>query len=97
MSIAKRADSAAIDQSTAKITADDIHILMQNVSAPTMCELSGLIADLEALRERILAVGTRAQRDVLSYACLSQSVIQLATIASQGATVVQEPTVDSDS
>ena len=59
-----------------------------------MRELAGLIADLEALRERMAAAGNRAERDFLSYARLSKSVIQLTTVASKSTVAVQQPTSD---
>jgi hypothetical protein len=91
MSIVDRADSAAIEPTTAEITTDAIRSLMQGISA--MGQLGGLIADLEALRERMLHAGDRAERGVLGYARLSQSVAQLTTIASQGAVVMRQPII----
>lgn len=94
MTTAERADTAALDHSMVEITADSVHILMRDVSASTMRELAGLIADLEILRGRLLAAANRAEREVMGYACFSRAVIELTTVASKGTVVVQQPTID---
>ena len=94
MSITERNDPAAIDQSMDEITADSIRIFMRDVSATTMRDISDLISELEILRAKLMADGTRAQRDVLEYARLGQSATQLATIASQGMVVVKGPSIE---
>lgn len=94
MSIAERNDPAAIDQSTGEITADSIRIFMREVSATTMRDISDLITELETLRAKLLADGSRAQRDILEYARLGQSATQLASIASQSMVGVKRPTAD---
>ncbi len=83
MSITRRDDTAAIDQSMGEITADSIRILIRDVSAPTTREIGSLIADLETLRDRLLADGSRFERGILEHATLGQSVIRLANIASK--------------
>ena len=83
MSIAKRDDAAAIDQSMGEITADSIRILMRDVSTATMREISSLIMDLETLRDRLLADGSRFERGILEQATFGKSVIRLANIASK--------------
>ena len=94
MSIAERNDPAAIDQPMGEITADSVRIFMRDVSATTMREISDLITELETLRARLLADGTRAERQILEYARLGESATQLATIASQSMVVVKKPTGD---
>lgn len=94
MSIATRNDPAALDQSMDEITADSIRIFMRDVSATTMRDISDLITELETLREKLVADGSRAQRQILEYARLGQSATQLATIASQSMVVVKAPTAD---
>jgi hypothetical protein len=94
MSIAERNDPAAIDQLTGEITADSVRLFMRDVSATTMRKISDLITELETLREKLLADGTRAERAILEYARLGQSATQLATIASQSMVGVKQPTVD---
>jgi hypothetical protein len=83
MSITKRDDTAAIDQSMGEITADSIRILIRDVSAPTTREIGSLIADLETLRDRLLADGSRFERGILEHATLGQSAIRLANIAAK--------------
>lgn len=94
MSIAERSDPAAKDPSMGEITADSVRIFMRDVSATTMREISDLITELEALRERLRADGSRAERAILEYARLGESATQLATIASQSMVVVKQPTGD---
>lgn len=94
MSIAERNDPSAIDQSMEEITADSIRVFMRDVSAGTMRDISDLIAELETLRERLLADGSRAERQILEYARLGQTATQLATIASQSMVVVKQPAAD---
>jgi len=94
MSIAQWNDPAAIDQSTSEITADSIRIVMRDVSAATMREISDLITELESLRAKLLADRARAERDVMEYARLGQSATQLAAIASQSMVHVKQTTVD---
>jgi hypothetical protein len=59
-----------------------------------MHDISDLIAELEILRAKLMADGTRAQRDVLEYARLGQSATQLATIASQSMVHVKQTPTD---
>jgi hypothetical protein len=83
MSIAKRDDGAAIDQSMGELTADSIRILVRDVSTATTREISSLIADLETLRDRLLADGSRFERGILEHATLGKSAIRLANIAAK--------------
>jgi hypothetical protein len=83
MSIAKRDDTAAIDQSMSEITADSVRVFIRDVSAGTMREIGTLITDLEILRDRLLADSSRFERGILEHATLGQSMIKLANIASK--------------
>ena len=83
MSIAERNDAAAFDQSMDEITTDSLRTVMRGMSAPTMREISDIIAELEILRERLREDGIRAERELLEYARMGQSATQLASIASQ--------------
>jgi hypothetical protein len=91
MSIAKRDDSAAIDQSMGEITADSIRILMRDVSIGTTREISGLIMDLETLRDRLVTDSSRFERGILEHATLGKSVIRLANIVSQSVVDLKKP------
>ena len=97
MSITKRGNAAATNGTLGEITADNIHSLMQDMSAFTMGEISDLILELQTLRDKVLAECNRTEREVLGYARLSQSVIQLTTTTSQGTVAVQKPAVDDGS
>jgi hypothetical protein len=92
MSIAKRDDTAAINQSMGEITADSIRIFMRDVAGATMREIGSLITDLEALRDRLRADGSRFERGILEHAMLGQSVTRLANIASKSMGDLKGPT-----
>lgn len=97
MSIAKRDDTAALNQSMGEITADSIRIFMRDVSGATMREIGSLITDLETLRDRLLADGSRFERGILEHATLGKSVIRLANIASKSMIDLKEaPPIPSD-
>jgi hypothetical protein len=91
MSITKRDDTAATDQSMGEITADTVRIFMRDVSAATMREIGSLITDLETLRDRLLADGNRFERGILEHAMLGQSVTRLANIASKSMIDLKDP------
>jgi len=52
-------------------------------------EIDHLIGELQTLRERLRADGSRVERDIVEYAALSQSVIQLTKIIADGVTHVK--------
>jgi hypothetical protein len=91
MSMVKRDDTAAIDRSMGEMTPDSIRVLMQDVSSATTREIGNLIADLEALRNRLLVNGTRFERAILDHATLGHSVVRLANIASQSMVDLKNP------
>src|ERR1700761_3223882 len=91
MSIARRDDTAAIDQSMGEITADSIRILMRDVSIATTREISSLINDLETLRDRLVTDSSRFERGILRDATLGKSVIRLANIASSSMVDLKKP------
>ena len=91
MSIARRDDTAAIDQSMGEITADSIRILMRDVSIATTREISSLINDLETLRDRLVTDSSRFERGILEHATLGKSVIRLANIASSSMVDLKKP------
>ncbi len=91
MSIARRDDAVAIDQSMGEITADSIRILMRDVSIATTREISGLITDLETLRDRLVKDSSRFERGILEHATLGKSVMRLANIASNSMIDLKKP------
>jgi hypothetical protein len=54
--------------------------LLRRVSANSTAEIDALISELRLLREKLTADGQRIERDVVDYAALSQSVIEVTKI-----------------
>ncbi len=54
--------------------------LLRRVSANSTSEIDNLISELRLLREKLLADGNRVERDIVEYAALSQSVIEMTKI-----------------
>jgi hypothetical protein len=54
--------------------------LLRRVSANSTGEIDNLISELRHLREKLLADGNRVERDIIEYAALSQSVIEMTKI-----------------
>jgi hypothetical protein len=54
--------------------------LLRRVSANSTGEIDALISELRLLREKLVADSQRLERDVVDYASLSQSVIEMTKI-----------------
>jgi hypothetical protein len=54
--------------------------LLRRVSANSTAEIDNLISELRLLREKLVADGNRVERDIVEYAALSQSVIEMTKI-----------------
>jgi hypothetical protein len=78
----------------------ELSSLLRQVSLHSTREVDRLIEDLKLLREKLEAQGNRVQRDIVEYASLSQSVVQLTKIVSDGMTHVKRvpdaPTITSE-
>ena len=53
------------------------------MSANSTSEIDNLISELRLLREKLLADGNRVERDIVEYAALSQSVIEMTKIITE--------------
>ena len=62
---------------------------IRSAAAKVKREVDRLIDDLKRLREKLEEQGNRVQRDIVEYASLSQSVVQLTKIVSEGMTHVK--------
>src|SRR6185312_6175501 len=81
-----RRDSAALRQSgdaDSETIASNVGSLLRRVSGTSTREIDNLINELQNLREKLRNDGTRVQRDIVEYAALSQSVMQLTKIISE--------------
>jgi hypothetical protein len=62
---------------------NDLSNLLRRVSANSAGEIDGLIRELQLLREKLMADGNRVERDIIEYAALSQSVIEMTKIITE--------------
>jgi hypothetical protein len=69
---------------------DDLSSLVQRVSGQSTQEIDYLIDGLKSLRKKMDDDGHRVQREIVEYASLSQSVVQLTKIVSEGMTHVKK-------
>jgi hypothetical protein len=86
-----RRESSAIRQSgeISEQATDDLSSLVHRVSGESIREVDHLIDGLRNLRKKLDDDGSRVQREIVEYASLSQSVIQLTRIVSEGMTHVK--------
>jgi hypothetical protein len=87
-----RRESGVIRQSediSEQATAD-LSSLVYRVSGESAREIDHLIDGLKHLRQKLDDDGRRVQREIVEYASLSQSVIQLTKIVSEGMTHVKK-------
>jgi hypothetical protein len=73
-----------------ELPANNLGNLLRRVAANSTREIDNLISELQTLRERLHADGSRVEREIVEYAALSQSVIQLTKIISDGVTHVKK-------
>jgi len=87
-----RRESSAIRQpgDISSQATDDLSSLVHRVSGESTREIDFLIDGLKSLRKKVDDDGHRVQREIVEYASLSQSVIQLTKIVSEGMTHVKK-------
>lgn len=85
-------DSGALRQADgdSETTANNLSALLRRVSGNSTVEIDKLISELRMLREKLLADGDRVERDIVEYAALSQSVIQMTKIITESMTQVKK-------
>ena len=64
---------------------------MRRMSLTSMREIDSLVDELKGLREKVAADGREVGRQLVEYAELNQSVIQLTKIISDGLTPLKNP------
>jgi hypothetical protein len=69
-----------------EVAASDLSGLLRRLSANSTREIDNLISELQTLRDRLHADSNRLEREIVEYAGLSQSVIQLTKIIADGVT-----------
>jgi hypothetical protein len=87
-----RRDSTAVRQGDGDgdMAANNLSSLLRRVSGTSTREIDNLIGELRTLRDKLLADGSRVERDIVEYASLNQSVIQLTKIIAEGVTQVKK-------
>jgi chemotaxis protein histidine kinase CheA len=73
-----------------ELAANSLSSLLRRVSANSAREIDNLIGELRILRDKLQADSTRVEREIVEYAALSQSVIQLTKIIADGVTQVKK-------
>jgi hypothetical protein len=87
-----RRDSAGLRQpgdNDSEMIASNVSSLLRRVSGTSTREIDNLINELQTLREKLRTDGSRVQRDIVEYASLSQSVMQLTKIIAESLTQVK--------
>ncbi len=87
-----RRDSTALRQAEGEgeLAANSLSALLRRVSGNSTREIDNLISELQTLREKLQADGHRVERDIVDYAALSQSVMQLTKIIAEGVTQLKK-------
>jgi hypothetical protein len=87
-----RRDVTALRQVSGEheVAADNLSLLLRRVSGNSTRDIDNLINELQTLREKLQADGSRVERDIIEYAALSQSVSQLTKIIADGVTHVKK-------
>jgi hypothetical protein len=87
-----RRDPTALRQNggDSEVAAHSLSSLLRRVTSNSAREIDSLIGELQTLRDRLQADGERVERDIVEYAALSQSVIQLTRVIAEGVTQVKK-------
>ena len=87
-----RRDTTAFRQaeSDSEMAANNLSTLLRRVSGNSAREIDNLIGELQVLRDKLQADSDRVERDIVEYAQLSQSVLQLTKIIAEGVTQVKK-------
>jgi hypothetical protein len=87
-----RRDGNAIRRpdSDGEVAGRNLGDLLHRVSANSTREIDNLIGELKLLREKLLADGNRVERDIVEYAALSQSVVDMTRIITESMTQVKK-------
>lgn len=96
---ANGADRAQVESPTLdvpakhELTADTVSMYLKQVSSSSCSEIDSLIRDLCGLREKLVTDGSRIEQDVVEFATLNQSVIQLTEVISDSVAQVKAPSL----
>lgn len=74
-------------------TADRVTTFVRGTTARSTREIDALINDLEGLRAKLVADSNQIEQDVVEFAALNQSVINLTEIISDGVARAKAPSI----
>ena len=79
-----RRDTTALRQigGDSEVASGSLNNLLRRVSGTSTSQIDNLVSELQTLREKLQVDGDRIQREIMDYAALSQSVMQLTKIIS---------------
>ena len=78
----EQSGSPAGESSNGAMSGEHLGNLLRQLTRTSLSEVDSLISELQTLRRKLQADGDRIERDIASYAELSQQVMQLTTIIS---------------
>jgi len=78
--------AASADAATTDAAVNNVNSLIQRVAGTSLSEIENLIGELEALRDVLHAEGQRVQREISSYAQLSQAAMKSTRMIAENVT-----------
>jgi hypothetical protein len=78
--------AAPADAATTDAAVNNVNSLIQRVAGTSLSEIENLIGELEALRDVLHAEGQRVQREISSYAQLSQAAMKSTRMIAENVT-----------
>jgi hypothetical protein len=79
-------EPAATDPATNDAAVNNVNSLIQRVAGTSLSEIENLIGELESLRDVLHAEGQRVQREISSYAQLSQAAMKSTRMIAENVT-----------
>jgi hypothetical protein len=74
-----------------EVIADRVTTFVRGATIHSVREIDSLISDLEGLREKLVSDSSRIEQDVMEFAALNQSVINLTKIISDSVSRAKAP------
>jgi hypothetical protein len=79
-------EPAPADTASTEAAVNNVNSLIQRVAGTSLSEIENLIAELESLRDVLHAEGQRVQREISSYAQLSQAAMKSTRMIAENVT-----------
>jgi hypothetical protein len=77
------APQQTVSETDGQHVANELASLLRRVAGTSVQEIDNLIAELQALREKLQSEGARVQREIIEYATLNQTTMQSTKIISE--------------